>query len=377
MYKAQQENRISTYPGLNILFLQGPAGSFFSRLSKFFKKHDVSTYHINFCMGDKFFNRENNSVDFTGKISNWPQFFENYMIKFKINRVYMLNDCRPYHISILPILQKLNIDYYVFEDGYFRPNYITLESKGVNANSDYYIYDNYDYEPTKNRLEISEPKLSKFFERAIYSILSTTDFLFFNSYQNYRNIDPISRGFGLVQNYFYKLAESSDLKKLMIDGGYIYISLQVEDDTQLAFHSFFKSMDRYLSFVLEGIKKLKPNSTVIVKAHPQNLKSAAILEKKYKDSSNIHFIYSGDYADYLDNAEMAIVNNSTSGIKALQSHKPLFCCSNSVYLKKRYQSIKEVESDFIKFLTHSSNSQSFVNLNKLKIATQIEGKFYR
>ena len=50
-------------------------------------------------------------------------------------------------------------------------------------------------------------------------------------------------------------------------------------------------------------------------------------------------------ADYFENANFVIVNNSTSGIQAIEKGQNIFACGNSAYLKKRYLNVNEMEND--------------------------------
>ena len=46
-------------------------------------------------------------------------------------------DCRFYHRIAKRVSEELNIDFFVFEEGYVRPNYVTFEQNGVNDFSDF------------------------------------------------------------------------------------------------------------------------------------------------------------------------------------------------------------------------------------------------
>ena len=58
-----------------------------------------------------------------------------------------------------------------------------------------------------------------------------------------------------------------------------------------------------------------------------------------KDMENVHFIFEGELSDYFENANFVIVNNSTSGIQAIEKGQNIFACGNSAYLKKRYLNV--------------------------------------
>ena len=54
MYLEQQRKRLNFSKKDKVLFLQGPAGSFFSRFSFYVKEKGAQTFHVNFNLGDKF-----------------------------------------------------------------------------------------------------------------------------------------------------------------------------------------------------------------------------------------------------------------------------------------------------------------------------------
>ena len=115
------------------LFLQGPVGPFFSRVSAEFKERGFNVHKINFNGGDKLFFRQGNAVDYVGATEDWSNYLKHFAEKNAISRIYVFGDCRVYHRYAKQVAEALNIQFYVFEEGYLRPNYITLERGGVNG----------------------------------------------------------------------------------------------------------------------------------------------------------------------------------------------------------------------------------------------------
>jgi capsular polysaccharide export protein len=376
MYLEQQRNRLNFSKKDKVLFLQGPAGSFFSRFSSYVKEKGAQTFHVNFNLGDKFFNPNKNSFDFKDNISEWPKYLENLILKKRINKIYMLNDCRPYHYNIVPLLKKLNMNFYVFEEGYFRPNHLTLEPIGVNANSKYVYFEQNLYVREIDTISMRKPFLPKFLERAIYSILSLGDKIYFKNYISFRKIDPFSKFYLETMNSIVFFKEKFTKKLYKSKKNYALIALQLNDDTQIKFHSFFENMEDYFLFLIKKIRSHRHDQEILVKSHPKDLYHASKLQHLFKDMENVHFIFEGELSDYFENANFVIVNNSTSGIQAIEKGKNIFACGNSAYLKKRYLNINEMENDLDIFLNDHKKMQPFVNLNKFKLSTQIKGKFY-
>jgi len=119
----------------SILFLQGPVGPFFSRIAKDFTQRGFTVHKINFNGGDKLFFRGENVVDYEGTPDQWSDYLKTFVEKNGISRIYVFGDCRFYHRIAKHIASSASIGFYVFEEGYVRPNYITLESGGVNGYS--------------------------------------------------------------------------------------------------------------------------------------------------------------------------------------------------------------------------------------------------
>jgi capsular polysaccharide export protein len=121
-------------PYKNILLLQGPKGFFFYKLGKYLKKLGKNVYKINFNGGDLITYPDFiNSYNFTGKIENFKEFLKSFIKEKKIDLILMYGDYKPYHKIAIEVCQDLQIDWYIFEEGYIRPHYITMEKFGVNG----------------------------------------------------------------------------------------------------------------------------------------------------------------------------------------------------------------------------------------------------
>ena len=113
--------------------MQGPLGPFFRELAKVFSDAGYVTHKINFNGGDRFYSGADCIVDYTDTPENWSAFLEDYLQKHWIQAVFLLGDCRLYHRRAKPVCDRLGVEFMVFEEGYVRPNTITLERHGVNA----------------------------------------------------------------------------------------------------------------------------------------------------------------------------------------------------------------------------------------------------
>ena len=119
----------------NFLLLQGPIGPFFKELADALKVGGSRIHKINFWGGDQEFFPE--AFSFKGTIEEWPRFFHQACVRNSITDLVLFGDRREYHEVAIEVAAHTNPDLriWVFEEGYFRPNWITLDQFGVNARS--------------------------------------------------------------------------------------------------------------------------------------------------------------------------------------------------------------------------------------------------
>ncbi|WHI48549.1 hypothetical protein [Microbulbifer sp. VAAF005] len=113
------------------VFLQGPHGPFFAQLAKRLSQSGVITHKINFNGGDRYFAWADFQADFTGGESDWSAFFSDYLSKNNVDTVFCYGDCRRLHTIAKSICESKGIAFGVFEEGYLRPDFITLEFGGL------------------------------------------------------------------------------------------------------------------------------------------------------------------------------------------------------------------------------------------------------
>ena len=119
----------------NILLLQGPVGDFFLRLADWLTENGKTVHKFNFNAGDDYFYlpTQAHTVVFNDDYNAFPEFLQEYIVQHHIQAVVCFGDTRPYHVIAKRIANENQASFWAFEEGYFRPYYITLEKDGVNA----------------------------------------------------------------------------------------------------------------------------------------------------------------------------------------------------------------------------------------------------
>jgi capsular polysaccharide export protein len=117
------------------LFLQGMPTTFLASLGVALAERGHEVRRINFTAGDRLYWRLPGSVAFRGRIEDWPQFLEAHLNEWRITDIVLFGDWRPLHAIAVRLGTLRGLTVHVFEEGYLRPNWITLEEGGVNRNS--------------------------------------------------------------------------------------------------------------------------------------------------------------------------------------------------------------------------------------------------
>lgn len=119
---------------MNYLLLQGPIGPFFTELSAWLKTFHKQVFKINFNSGDEAFypNSIPQTFAYQGQLDQFDQYLRFFCHQHSIDAIICFGDTRAYHRIAKIVADKQKISFWVFEEGYFRPDYVTLEKNGVN-----------------------------------------------------------------------------------------------------------------------------------------------------------------------------------------------------------------------------------------------------
>lgn len=333
---------ISKFNNENILFLQGPLGPFFKRFSKYLNKNN-KIYKINFTAGDFIFYPS--KYNYKGSLNNLKSYLDNFYKLNKITCIILFGDTRPIHEIAINLAKKLNIKIYVFEEGYLRPNYITCEMTGVNANSLMSKNKN-DYKKLNTYKENSKLFKSSFKIMAFYALIYYTFSIIFQVFYNNKNyhrplnIMELFRWF----RHFYRKAKYSILEKNVdnlakkYSKKYFLAVLQVHNDSQIKKHFKDKGMKKFIVKTIKSFAKNRANNNVLIfKHHPLDIAYTDYsniineLTKRLGINDKVFYIHRGNIPNLLKNAKGCICINSTVGMQALYHNCPTIVLGNAIY----------------------------------------------
>ena len=386
-------NLFEKYKGKHVLLLQGPMGPFFKRLSLDLIEAGANVYKINFNGGDWVF-YPNSAINFSAGIEEWPDFLADCFDRLKIDQVILFGDCRAYHRDAISIAKLKSVPLFVFEEGYYRPDYVTFESCGVSNNSKVSRNPN-DFSDmaasdVKTPTGVGEHLLYVMLWSFIYYLFSALLWPFFNSYRHHRNLKPNEILYWLRSFYrkiYFMIAERNFMRDVVekYTGDIFVVPLQVNVDSQILFHSHYASTRDFIRQTLLSFKQFSPNNTkLILKHHPldrgyHNYSSYINrLVKEMKLAGRVFYVFEQSLPRLFLHARGAVVINSTSGLAAIDRGLPVKVCGNAIYsvaglvykgsvnnFWKRAHLFKVDRALYDRYKSH------------LILTTQINGNFYR
>lgn len=334
----------------NILFLQGPMGTFFKSMDLEFRKKGAKTFKIGFNTGDWFFSKKDNYIPYRGKKNDWENFIQKFLTEQNIDQVFLFGDCRFYQRIALQVANNLNIAVFVFEEGYIRPDFITMERYGVNDFS--HIPRDPNFYKALNISQLEDKKIlnaqSNYYRRAwsasIYFILRDLFWFLYPNYEHHGHHNFIVETFfgirNLLRKYKYMITERGLLKKILKYNkkNYYFIPLQTYNDFQVKEHSSFSSIEEFIEKCIYSFSKFAPKSTkLVIKHHPMDRgrkdysQFINLLSEELNVKERIIIAHDLHIPTCLKNAIGTITINSTVGISSLYHNTPTLTLGNSIY----------------------------------------------
>ena len=340
-------NTLGVIKNKNILFLQGPMGVFFKKLDILFTLEGAKTYKIGFNAGDWFFSRRKNYVAYRDKRENYSTFIENFLQKEKIDKIFLFGDCRFYQSISIVVAKKLGVDIFVFEEGYIRPNFITMEKYGVN-NYSYISREARFYNEIKlhKNIQVKETypsQMKMLLSAAIYYAVSNVLSYKYPNYIHHRNFSAIKELFygvrSLIRKIIFPIYEKEYLSLIQgkLSKKYFFVPLQTYNDFQILEHSEYKSIEKFIIEVLDSFAKNTSKEYLIFKHHPvdrgrKNYKKFILKQAEFLNiKERILVFFDVHLPTCLKNSLGTITINSTVGLSSLYHKIPTITLGNAIY----------------------------------------------
>ncbi len=330
-------------------FLQGPHGDFFRRLADRLRSDGHVVHRVNLNGGDRH-DWQGEATDYTGTLVEWSEFFGRFVHEHSITDVVLYGDCRPHHRSAHIIASMRGIRVWVFEEGYIRPDFMTLEQEGVNGHSTLSTDPGW-YLAVAEHLPppMVQPKVPSNFSKRVrttilYYVKSHLNGWRFPGYSTHRTEPAYAEAWAYLWHYLDRKRRARRIEAQLEQfaalgsGRHFVLPLQLNSDYQLRVHSHYPNMSSAAFSVIENFARSAPAGTVlVVKQHP--LDTGVIDWRRIiRGQADAHgvgdrvlYLEGGDIAKIIEGSLGVVTINSTVGTLSLGAGVPTYVLGKALY----------------------------------------------
>ncbi|VVO11755.1 hypothetical protein PS691_03462 [Pseudomonas fluorescens] len=383
---------LSVKPRNSFLFLQGVSSPFFARLAQALRDEGQWVRSVNFNMGDTLYG-SGSRVFYSSRPEQLADFYSQCFKAHGITDLVLFGDRRPVHQPAVLLAKSLGIRVHVFEEGYFRPYWITLERDGVNNHSllprdpEWYREVGKHIPRYHNGEAFRLSFASRAFHDVLYHVGGVLNKVCFPHYRTHAPYNAAVEYAGYIRHGL-RLARARSRDAALISQvasnrqPTFLLPLQLDSDAQIRDHSQFSNMSEVLEHVLGSFATNAPgDARLVVKNHPLTPgivdyhRITRAMAAKYAIADRVDFLESGHMPTLLSHVAGVVTVNSTVGGSSLMHNVPTLALSNPIYALKGLTHQGSLE-DFWR-TPEPPDSTLFQRFRSTVIhTTQVNGGFY-
>ena len=325
------------------LLVSAPFGPFARVFADELRRRGADVTRMLFSAGDAlWWGTNRDTCAFTGSADAWAAEVVERTSAF--TDVLVFGESGPYNGAVLSRISDIKAQVWVFENGYFRPNWITLERDGVNGNSGLpksrEAYEAVEIPPQHSApvglilpfhvLNISLHHLAHIPGKRFFP-----NFKF--PYAHSFSQQGWSHAWAFVQKKLLGLNRNR-FRASEEQRPYFVACLQRDGDHQLLAYSDFRTNAQFLEHVIDSFARHGPRNTyLLIKNHPLdsglgNLRQlTAELAARNDVAHRVVFIDEANF-NSLSKASLGIVvNNSTAGLTAMGQSIPVKVLGKAIF----------------------------------------------
>ncbi len=336
-------------PKRSFLFLQGVASPFFQRLALALVRNGHGVHRINFCGGDVHFWRGLPSSDFTAPVDELERFLAERLDRTGVSDLVLFGDRRPWHRRAIQAARSRGLRIWVFEEGYFRPHWITLERGGVNAASS---LPRRAEEVRRRAALLPEPAPPRpvgpsMLSRALYDmrfhLASYLGRRRFPAHRTHRPVAPSLEYAGWIRRYsrrpYYDWVSRRRTEALLRSNTpFFLLPLQLNADAQILAHSPFAGIQEAVRHVVASFVDHAPaDCRLVIKNHPLDtglLDHPGFVHRlavEFALGQRLLYLEGGELQPLLERCRGVVTVNSTVGLSALERNVPVVALGKTIY----------------------------------------------
>lgn len=367
--------------GRVFLMLQGPQSRFFVRLARELMQTGARVVKVNLCGGDVLLwhpSRDSNirTLNYHGRACSFPLFVKKVLLQYRVTDLLVYGDWRPLHQDAILLARSRGVRIWVFEEGYLREGFVTLERNGVNGRSSMpksadtireLARDLPEFRPSPYNIENIRPKVLFAIRHHVGNVLLFFMFMF---YRTHRVHNIFFELIGILPRYLRRVRRNARARQTLENffrqgHPYFFYPLQLNHDSQIQLYSPYIRQEEAITTVISSFAQYAPPDVyLVIKNHP--LDNGLIPYRSYISAMaralnvdrRVVFVEAGNNQDLISGCRGVVLINSTMGLSALCELKNVFCLGYAIY------SVRGLARNFI----HSSLDEFWkLDENKDKI----------
>ncbi len=320
--------------GRRFLIVTAPFGPFASALAAVLESRGAEVARMIFNAGDAVSWRRRGAIVFKGDAQAWASRLPDVAQGF--TDVVLFGEGGPYNRAVVAAGEAMGVRIWVLENGYFRPDWITVERNGVNGSSALPRFAQ-GYPAPAPRL-IEPTPVGKILPHHVvnisaYHLAQGLGGFLFPNYVNYYTASPLRQCLGHIRRYLALSLRSRadcDVAAIAPRGPFFIACLQREGDAQLLRYSRYADNTAFLAAVISSFARhAQAGDRLVVKNHPldpglvdlQAVTRRLAVERGVE--GRVDFIDGGNLAQLCRASRGMIVNNSSAALSALGFHTPV------------------------------------------------------
>jgi capsular polysaccharide export protein len=332
----------------HFLIVSAPFGPFARELARDLRAQGARCSRVLLNAGDLVDWGPRASFRFGAARREWPAWLRSLVRRERVTDILTYGDCSAYAAGAIEVARDLGLPAHVLEQGYFRPDWITLEREGVNANSllprdpQWHLSQAAGMAPREDRV-VGRAMPAAVLWLTRYHVALYAGLPAFPRFRTGYRRSAARQAAGHIVRFVFRTmivhGHGKRRGRLMDAPGPLFLALlQRPGDSQLWRHSRFADTAEFLEHVVSSFAAhAPPDAHLMVRPHPldpglepheRTLRAIAAREGV---AGRIAFVDDGKLHEILPAIAGAVCVNSTAGLAAIEFGRPTVVLGEAIY----------------------------------------------
>ena len=320
--------------GRRFLLVSAPFGPFGLVLAETLEAKGAEVRRMIFNAGDAFDWRRPGGMRFRATSDAWARQAKAILADY--TDVVIFGEGGAYNRAVLNLEGELSARVWVLENGYFRPDWVTVERGGVNGSSplprarEGYLAPPPESAPVRPVGKILPHHVANI---SLYHLAQLAGAAMFPRHSSHYTVSPWRQCLGHIRRYvnltFSEPAEGA-VDQLIHRGPFFVVCLQREGDAQLLRYSRYADNTAFLAEIMRSFAASAPAEVrLVVKNHPLDPGIVDLKDVTRRLAAanglleRVDFIDGGNLARLCRASRGMVVNNSSAALSALGFQTPV------------------------------------------------------